>query len=297
MSAIAANEPTSGDGRVPKDDLYRSRPIAIAIRADEEAGDDPDGARVLSGHFAVTNTWTEINSWYEGRFLERFAPGAFRKTFKERSDQIRILFQHGMDPQVGDKPIADIRELREDDEGAYYEAELLDGVPELVISGLERGLYGASFRFSSLREEWAEEPGESDHNPEGLPERTIKEARVFEGGPVTFGAYPQATAALRSATDNFLILRSADADGRRLLLDRTKTVPDLGTRTQVRAAEAEHTASTPDDGAAPDKPDAAREGTSAESRRADDRPNGGPRTPLNTTYRGKAKAQSPSWRL
>lgn len=290
MSALAATDDASENGRAPKDDLYRVLPAAVEVRADDETDEDPDEGRILYGHFAVTNRWTEINSMWEGRFMERFATGAFKKTLRENRDGLRILFQHGMDPQVGDKPIAAVRDLREDDEGAYYEARLLDGVPELIVSGLREGVYGASFRFSSMREEWAEEPGASEHNPEGLPERTIKEARVAEGGPVTFPAYADATAQLRSATDHFLILRSADPEARRLLLDRMNKLPDLGTRTS-RAAEAGHTEEI-----APEATDAAREGTSDVTRREPNAATGGTKpAPLFTGSKNRGANQS--WRL
>ncbi len=41
-------------------------------------------------------------------------------------------------------------------------------------------------------------------NPQGLPERTISELRLYEFGPVLFPAYQGATAAVRSMTDEFL---------------------------------------------------------------------------------------------
>ena len=41
--------------------------------------------------------------------MERFAPGAWKKTLREQRDQMRVLFQHGHDPELGDKPIAEIR--------------------------------------------------------------------------------------------------------------------------------------------------------------------------------------------
>jgi hypothetical protein len=45
---------------------------------------------------------------------------------------MRVTFQHGKDPQFGDKIIASIREVREDDEGAYYETPLVEGLPPLT---------------------------------------------------------------------------------------------------------------------------------------------------------------------
>src|SRR3954469_21587367 len=82
-----------------------------------------DGATMptLTGHFAVFDQWTEINSVFEGNFMERFAPGAFTKTIRESRDTMRVLFQHGQDPVIGDKPLGPIRSLKEDPTGARYE--------------------------------------------------------------------------------------------------------------------------------------------------------------------------------
>jgi HK97 family phage prohead protease len=161
------------------------------------------GMPTLFGHFAVFNRFTEIDSWFEGHFMEQIARGAFKKTFRERTP--KVLFQHGQDPQVGDKPLGSIDSLAEDDEGAAYEVRMLDTTYNReLIPGLEAGLYGASFRFKVMREELVEEPGTSDQNPNGLPERTIKEAQVMEFGPVTFPAYDDASAGIRSLTDRFL---------------------------------------------------------------------------------------------
>lgn len=174
-------------------------PVRLPARAEDDAGEG-DG-RTLYGHFAVFNRWAEIDSLWEGHFLERFAPGAFKKTIREGRARMRVLFQHGMDRDIGDKPIAAIQELREDDEGAYYESRLFDGLPDLVLEGLRAGQYGASHRFQAIREIYEEEPDPSDENPRGLPQRTVTEARVREFGPVTFPAYEDATALVRSLTD------------------------------------------------------------------------------------------------
>lgn len=157
----------------------------------------------LHGHFAVFNRWTEIDSWVEGHFMERIAPGAFKKTFREQTP--KVLFQHGQDPQIGDKPLGTIEALSEDATGAAYEVRMLDtAYNRELIPGLEAGLYGASFRFKALRQEIDERPKPSDENPNGIPERTIKELACPEFGPVTFGAYADATAGVRSLTDRFM---------------------------------------------------------------------------------------------
>lgn len=185
----------------PPRDIIRAISPAVHLR-DAAAGDDQ--RPVLFGHFARFNEWTEIDSWFEGHFLEQIVPGAFRKTFRERRDQIRVLFQHGRDQELRDRPIAEPEELREDDEGAYHESRLFDGLPEIVMEGLRAGQYGQSFKMEILREEFVEEPKASDHNPKGLPERSIKEIRLFEYGPVTFPAYANTTPGLRSLTDEFV---------------------------------------------------------------------------------------------
>jgi HK97 family phage prohead protease len=194
-----------GEARPPRDNLVRGLAHAYELRDGGE-----DHAPTLFGHFAVFNEWTEIDSLFEGNFLERIAPGAFMNSIAQNRDQVRVLFQHGMDPQLGDKPIASIDVLKEDERGAYYEAPLLEGLPPLLVSGLRTGQYGASFRFRVEVEDWNKKPKpDARHNPAGLPERTIRQARLFEFGPVTFPAYPGATAAMRSLTDEYIARRAA----------------------------------------------------------------------------------------
>ena len=215
------------NGRPPRDDLVRAVKAGGALRAittpavpaDEAASENPNGMPTLYGYFTRYHEWTEIDSWYEGNFMEQVASGACKKTFRDLTP--KVLFQHGMDGMVGDKPLGPPDVLREEADGPYYEVPLLDTTyVRDLIPGLEAGLYGASFRFSVMREEWVDEPGVSDHNPKGLPERTIKEMRVSEFGPVTFPAYPGATAAVRSMTDEWLAARMTSQPERlRSLLD------------------------------------------------------------------------------
>lgn len=197
---ISESEVNMSNPAPPRENLYRAMYPGVELRS------ETNGPPHLTGHFAVFNRWTEINSIFEGRFLERISPGAFTKTIAESLPSMRVLFQHGRDPQIGDKPLGSIDTLAEDKIGAAYDVSLLDtSYNKDLIPGLEAGLYGASFRFKVMKEEFVNEPGKSDYNPGGLPERTIKEAAVNEFGPVTFPAYAEATAGIRSLTDEFIL--------------------------------------------------------------------------------------------
>lgn len=162
-----------------------------------------DSLGLLSGHFSAFNNWYRVNSMWEGDFLERTAPGFAAKTIAEDRDHMRVLFDHGFD-SIGNKVLGPIQDLREDDTGPYYEVPLFDtSYNRDLLPGLKAGVYGASFRMRVEEDSWDDEPDPSDYNPKGLPERTITRAKVMEFGPVTFPANPEASASVRSATDEF----------------------------------------------------------------------------------------------
>jgi len=186
----------------PQDNLVRAwaSPDAVGLRA-ATAGD----GNTMFGHFAVFDVWTEINSMFEGKFLERIAPGAFHDTFNARGDQIRVLYDHGADPMIGNKPLGAPEVLREDKTGAYYEVPLFDSsyVNDLKPA-IRSGQLGASFRFKVTGEEWVTPDKATRDNPQKLDERTITKVDLYEFGPVTFPAYADASAGLRSRTDEFI---------------------------------------------------------------------------------------------
>lgn len=191
-------------------------PVKLTIpvcRTQSDLGElrkDTGGQFIMEGHFSVFDDWYEINSYFEGEFMERIAPGAFKKTFmddasrKNAGDKIKCILEHGHDYTVGDKPLGVPRSLSEDATGAAYEVPLLDtSYVRDLVPALDAGAYGASFRFRVLVDEWIEEPERSDYNPNGIPERTIKEVRVMEFGPTMFPASAGASAGLRSTTDDY----------------------------------------------------------------------------------------------
>jgi HK97 family phage prohead protease len=186
-------------------DLYREQALATFDHEWEftRAKDDSDGyIGTLAGHFAVFNRWAEINSPVEGHFLERMLPGAFTKTFADNQRNMKVLFNHGKDPNIGLKVLGKIQKLEEDERGAYYEVGLHD-TPYVrdLMPGLRDNQYGASFRFAVVRENFKQFPERSKYNPQGIPESSIAEVKVREFGPVTFGAYEEATSGLRSLNE------------------------------------------------------------------------------------------------
>lgn len=166
--------------------------------------------------FSPFDTWYEINSMWEGRFLERTAPGAFKNTINgaKRADgnfSTKVLFNHGMDMNIGDKILGVPTRFEEVKSDGYHGPELQVPLFDTsynrdLLPGLEANAYGSSFMFEAIRDSWDHEPDKSDHNPEGLPERTINEARTHEAGPVTWPASPTATAGMRSlsGTDEYV---------------------------------------------------------------------------------------------
>lgn len=189
----------------------------LLYRADALLQDDGTLGEMFV-RFSPFDTWYEINSMWEGRFIERTVPGAFKKTISDakRSDGLystKVLFNHGMDMNIGDKMLGVPRSFAEVNQDGYHGPQL--DVPLFDTSynrdlapGIRAGAYGSSFMFEAMREDWVNEPDISDYNPEGLPERTLSEVRTFEGGPVTWPASPTATAGMRSlaGTDQFVEL-------------------------------------------------------------------------------------------
>ena len=114
-----------------------------------------------------------------------------------------MLFQHGHDPELGDKVIATPDVLREDEFGPYFEARPLDGIPALVMSGLREGRYGTSYRFRVLKEQVEQTPKKSQCESRRSARADHPGGRGFEFGPVTFPADPGADIAVRSLTDAY----------------------------------------------------------------------------------------------
>lgn len=183
-----------------------------AIRAVEDSESKGDGRlATLVGNLVTFNQWAEVKSPVEGHFMERSAPGAYTKTFAENRSRMQVIFDHGMDKAIGRKPLGPLETVHDDGRTIHYEAALLDtSYNRDLLPGLRAGLYGSSWRMDNIKPDFTDRPKRSEYNPLGLPEVTIREARVIELGPTPFPVYHGTTAGIRSMTDEYLIARMAD---------------------------------------------------------------------------------------
>jgi len=204
-AALYASEASMTDQKPlspPRDSLIRAIFPGAELRAAEEETAMP----TMFGNLAVFDQWALIDSKFEGTFMERLAHGAFAKTIAENRIAMRVTFNHGKDPSIGDKVLGLPEVLREEETGVYYEVPLFETeYNRELLPGLRAGAYGSSFRFRVNKEDFKQSPGKSAYNPDGLPERTIRDVSMSEFGPVTFPAYAGASTGVRSLTDDYLI--------------------------------------------------------------------------------------------
>lgn len=195
-------------------DVVRTWHLPVSLRADDQPDPDRDpGLGLMDVRFSQFDAWYRIDSFWEGSFMERTVRGAFRRTIAAHNKARNVdahrmitLFNHGHDFHIGDKILGSIEQLSEEPDSPLSVVRLFDtSYNRDLLPGLRAGVYGSSFMFRVMKDEWNNEPGVSDYNPEGLPERTLKELKVFEAGPVTFPANPDATAGMRciSGTDAY----------------------------------------------------------------------------------------------
>jgi len=137
-----------------------------------------------------------------GGFVERVLPGSFRSTLKQ--SDVRALYNHEPDHLLGRSGNGTLT-MEEDDVGLRYsialpKTQLGRDVAELLRRG---DLVGSSIGFRVINggEYWGE-------TPDGYPLRSITEVSLRDLGPVTFPAFSDTSASLRSLAEG----RSLDLD-------------------------------------------------------------------------------------
>jgi phage head maturation protease len=220
---------------VPPREAMRTAPFSLR---DAAADGEPNDGLTLDGWAAVFNRVTIIDSW-EGRFKEQVAPGAMKKSFKEKVPVIQ--FDHGRHSLIGSIPIARVVSVAEEvdpvkapEGGAHLIARLHDNwlIQPLRDAIASESIDGMSFRFEVVREVWHDYAGKkitdeavlrgllrSTWDPEypedELPVRTLLELKVRELGPVVFPAYDDTSVGVRSQVID--LSRLDDPDQRSLL--------------------------------------------------------------------------------
>jgi uncharacterized protein len=160
----------------------RTNEVQFELRAVENG----DGM-TFTGYAAVFNSPSEPLP-----FIERIAPGAFKRSLKARND-IKLLWNHDTGSVLGSTRAGTLK-LEEDNYGLRVTAVLPDtNLGRDVRTLVQRGDVNAmSFGFSVPA-------GGDSWNAEGT-ERTLKSVRIFEVSVVAYPAYSQTagTASVRS---------------------------------------------------------------------------------------------------
>ena len=204
-----------------------------------------DGASPsIEGYGALYGVETVIGDY----FREVIAPGAFSDTVQE--DDIRVLFNHSPNYVLG-RNAARTADVSEDKTGLLYVARLNPDDPEAMSVGAKikrRDVTGSSFSFTVENDD--DETWTRD-DPAKLPLRTIKRARVYDVGPVTFPAYEETTVSARSKNI------AGELGG----ADKAAAAKAAAVQQQPADAAAQRTATTPvvDDDAGKQRREEARE--------------------------------------
>ena len=96
-------------------------PVTRAVAEPITARAEGEGMPTMVGHFATFDQWYEVDSMLEGRFMERIDPSAFDKTIAANRSSMKVLYDHGQDPQIGNKILGPIEDLSTDATGPKEE--------------------------------------------------------------------------------------------------------------------------------------------------------------------------------
>lgn len=134
----------------------------------------------IAGYAAVFNHWADI-----GGFREQIAPGAFTKTLQEAD--VRALVNHDANYVLGRTKSGTLR-LWEDEHGLAFEVDPPEAQwAQDLMASIRRGdVDQMSFGFRAIKDRW-----EGD-------ERTLLEVALYDVSVVTFPAYAETEAHLRS---------------------------------------------------------------------------------------------------
>jgi HK97 family phage prohead protease len=152
--------------------------------------DGGNGKRKIEGYAAVFNEMSEDI----GGFQEKIADGAFSSTIQ--NDDIMALWNHNADYPLGRNKAGTLT-LEEDNKGLRFVIDPPDTQysRDLIVS-IDRGdVDQMSFGFRTIKDHW-------EMNGDKVV-RTLIEVKLYDVSPVTYPAYPQTSAAVRSKLEEF----------------------------------------------------------------------------------------------
>ena len=153
----------------------------------------------FEGHAAVFNSRTAIGNPLTWGFYEEIAAGAFTKTISE--GDARFLVDHDTRMVVSRVSAGSLR-LAQDQLGLAVDADLdedLSYVRDLVVNLRNKNITGMSFGFRVVKDDWEPVEIETVDGDKAEAElRIIREVQLFEVSAVTFPAYEDTDAGLRS---------------------------------------------------------------------------------------------------
>jgi len=162
----------------------------LAFEADDElvVEQRADGRAVIRGYAVVYNRL----SLDLGGFRERILPGAFDKMLSRQRGRRDLVsyFNHNPDILLGRESSGTLK-VFSDDKGVGFEVTPPSTRADVLELVGRRDVKGASFAFT------VEKGGESFTTDEGgRAIREIREAQMYELGPVVTPAYPSTSAAV-----------------------------------------------------------------------------------------------------
>jgi HK97 family phage prohead protease len=178
------------DGPQTKEPEIRTNSVDFEVRA------EGDGMS-FTGYASVFNSPSEDL----GGFIEYVAPGAFKRSLQSRNE-VKLLWNHD-----SGEPLASLRggtmQLVEDNRGLKVTAQLPNTTRGRDVAELLRTnvINTMSFGFNVIKDSWS-----SDGKT-----RTLESVRLFEVSVVSFAAYPETTAQVRSGNQTINPDQLADA--------------------------------------------------------------------------------------
>ena len=174
------------------------RAFATEVRASPV--EDGSGALRFEGYAALFNSWSQDL----GGFREQIAPGAFMKALT--ADDIRALLNHDKNYVLGRNRSGTLV-LTEDERGLRFEvtAPNTQWARDLAESVRRGDIDQCSFGFQTVRDDW--------RTADGIDERTLLEVRLFDVSIVTYPAYLDTSANVRSCAEVFAERRSTAPAG------------------------------------------------------------------------------------